>query len=82
MERAAVYSLDGSRISRSTSIDILLQSDFKIVINDQSYTVRVPEEGELVIYLLAAINSQAKGHLHDVIQVIHTQKGSPVLEWN
>lgn len=46
VERAAVYNLDGSRISRGTGIDVLLQSDFKIVINEQFYLVKVPEEGE------------------------------------
>lgn len=44
IERATVYNVDGSRISGSTGVDVLLQSDFKVVLNDNSYFVSVPDE--------------------------------------
>ena len=47
IERASVYTEDGSRISGSTGIDVLLQSNFKLVLNDDSYFVSVPDESKL-----------------------------------
>ena len=46
IERASVYNEDGSRISRSTGVDVLLQSNFKLVLNDDSYIVSVPDESK------------------------------------
>lgn len=46
IERAMVYNVDGSRISGSTGVDVLLQSDFKVVLNDNSYFVSVPDESK------------------------------------
>ncbi|KAL7990421.1 hypothetical protein Chor_013851, partial [Crotalus horridus] len=38
-----VFLLDGTRVAASTSIDLLLLDDFKLVINDLSYHVRPPK---------------------------------------
>lgn len=46
IERAMVYNEDGSRISGSTGVDVLLQSDFKLVLNEESYLVSVPDESK------------------------------------
>ncbi|CAH3168335.1 unnamed protein product [Porites lobata] len=46
IERAAAYNLDGSRISGSTGVDVLLQANFKLVLNDESYYVSVPDESK------------------------------------
>lgn len=46
IERATVYNEDGSRISSSTGVDVLLQSNFKLVLNDDSYIVSVPDESK------------------------------------
>lgn len=48
IERATVYNEDGSRISGSTGIDVLLQSNFKLVLNEDSYLVSVPDESKYV----------------------------------
>jgi len=48
IDRIALYSLEGNRISNSTPIDILMQSDFKVGINDTSYHVEVPRVDVLV----------------------------------
>lgn len=45
IERAAVYNVEGTRISQSTGVDALLQSDFKLLINDETYSVQAPEQG-------------------------------------
>ena len=46
VERAAIYSTDGNRISQSTPVEILMQSDFKIVINEREFEVIPPKEGK------------------------------------
>ena len=46
IERAAAYNLDGSRISGSTGVDVLLQANFNLVLNDESYYVSVPDESK------------------------------------
>lgn len=46
IERATAYNLDGSRISGSTGVDVLLQSNFNLVLNDESYYVSVPDESK------------------------------------
>lgn len=46
IERATVYNEDGSRISGGTGVDVLLQSNFKLVLNDDSYLVSVPDESK------------------------------------
>ncbi|KAK7111225.1 calcium uniporter protein, mitochondrial-like [Littorina saxatilis] len=48
IDRVSVYKPDGSRISKSTPVDVLLQSDFTIVINDQQYIVSPPPTKPLV----------------------------------
>ncbi|KAL9979883.1 hypothetical protein ACROYT_G017607 [Oculina patagonica] len=46
VERAMVYNEDGTRISGSTGVDVLLQSNFKLVLNEDSYLVSVPDESK------------------------------------
>ncbi|XP_046325893.1 calcium uniporter protein, mitochondrial-like [Haliotis rufescens] len=48
IDRASVYTQDGSRVARSTTIDILLRSDFKLIINEEQFTVSPPETRPLV----------------------------------
>ena len=48
VDRIALYSLEGNKISNSTPIDILMQSDFKVSINDTSYHIEVPQTDVLV----------------------------------
>ncbi|KAL3875699.1 hypothetical protein ACJMK2_033627 [Sinanodonta woodiana] len=45
IDRAAVYTEDGNRISGSTSIDVLLRSNFRLVINQQKYDIAPPTTG-------------------------------------
>lgn len=43
IDRAAVYTDDGVRISRSTTIDVLLRHNFKLVVNSTEYDIKAPE---------------------------------------
>lgn len=40
--------LDGERIAKSTSIDILLRQSFYIVINDLKYYAKVPDISKIL----------------------------------
>lgn len=42
IDRVVIYNQDGTRIARSTPIDILLRNNFELVINDNSYQVCPP----------------------------------------
>ncbi|KAK0051830.1 calcium uniporter protein mitochondrial [Biomphalaria pfeifferi] len=42
IDSVAFYTKDGSRIAKSTTIDVLMRSDFQISINDQKYSVSPP----------------------------------------
>ena len=48
VDRVAIYSMDGNRVSNSTPVDILMQNNFKIIVNDKSYDIVTPKPG---IYL-------------------------------
>nr|XP_022315335.1 calcium uniporter protein, mitochondrial-like [Crassostrea virginica] len=43
IDRAAVYTDDGIRISKSTTIDVLLRHGFKLVVNSTEYDVKAPQ---------------------------------------
>ena len=47
----AVYASNGSRISQSTGLDILLQGDFEIEINDTKYKITVGEDCESLLFV-------------------------------
>ncbi|KAF5294081.1 hypothetical protein FQA39_LY13555 [Lamprigera yunnana] len=43
IDRAVIYSIDGTRIASSNTIETLLQDNFKLIINDNHYIVKTPE---------------------------------------
>uniref|UniRef100_A0A7M4EE15 Calcium uniporter regulatory subunit MCUb n=2 Tax=Crocodylus porosus TaxID=8502 RepID=A0A7M4EE15_CROPO len=47
IEKAEIFTNDGSKISTKTLVEILLMNDFKLVINDMTYSVRVPIKDKL-----------------------------------
>lgn len=47
IDRAVVHSLDGTRIASSNTIETLFEEDFKLLINDSTYTVRIPEHEKI-----------------------------------
>ena len=51
IDRVAIHSMTGRKISSSTPIEILVQQDFKIHINDESYDI-IPSKGGKKINLL------------------------------
>jgi len=68
VERAAIYSPDGKRISQSTPVEILMQRDFKIVINEKEFDVIPPEED-----LLSAEASDHFSQLRNLVEKLHTE---------
>ncbi|KAH9498400.1 hypothetical protein Btru_008182 [Bulinus truncatus] len=42
IDTVTFYTKDGSRIAKSTTIDVLMRSDFQISINDQKYNISPP----------------------------------------
>ncbi|XP_019377504.1 PREDICTED: calcium uniporter regulatory subunit MCUb, mitochondrial [Gavialis gangeticus] len=47
IEKAEIFTNDGSKISTKTLVEMLLMNDFKLVINDMTYSVRVPIKDKL-----------------------------------
>ncbi|ESO88982.1 hypothetical protein LOTGIDRAFT_203141 [Lottia gigantea] len=43
IDRSAIYTSDGNRIAKSTTVDILMKNNFTLSINDQKYQVNPPE---------------------------------------
>ncbi|KAL8601482.1 hypothetical protein ACOMHN_000424 [Nucella lapillus] len=48
IDRVAVYKEDGSRVARSTPIDVLLRDQFTMYLNDEHYIVSPPETRRLL----------------------------------
>ncbi|XP_038611098.1 calcium uniporter regulatory subunit MCUb, mitochondrial [Tachyglossus aculeatus] len=63
VETAATLSEDGSKIPASTLMEVLLMSDFKLVINDRTYAVHPPEKKKL--------SSEHATELEDVKSLVH-----------
>nr|XP_032805896.1 calcium uniporter protein, mitochondrial [Petromyzon marinus] len=67
IDRAAIYTLDGTRVAASTGVDILLLDDFKLVINEESYLVQPPKRGSL-----SADDATALGEVKVLVQQMYT----------
>jgi len=51
IDRIAVYSMEGVRISHATPIDILMQQDFQIKVNDKSFDILPPKPEQFPVVL-------------------------------
>lgn len=71
--KTAVYSLDGTRIASSTSIEMLLQEDFLLVLNERHYVVSPPPFKKMTN---ERIDSQAtaKTHVSRMQELLHTRQ--------
>lgn len=47
IDRAVVTTVDGTRIASSTTIETLLEDDFRLIINDTNYYVNTPKKERL-----------------------------------
>lgn len=47
IDRAVISTTDGTRIASSTSIETLMQEDFRLTINDTTYNVNTPKQERL-----------------------------------
>ena len=41
--------IDGTKIAKATTIDLLLQDDFDLMINERRFAVRPPKTGKLLL---------------------------------
>jgi hypothetical protein len=56
IDRVSIYNADDTRISGSTRLDVLLRSNFKLVVNDTGYSVQVSDDGKLDSEPIKSIN--------------------------
>lgn len=68
IDRVAVYSRDGQRVSQSTSLDLLLQGNFEIEINDTRHKIEVPEE----VYSVPVEGERALSDVKNMIHKLYT----------
>lgn len=47
IDRAVISTVDGTRIASSTSVETLMQDDFRLTINDTTYNVSTPKQERL-----------------------------------
>lgn len=47
IDRVVALSMDGTRIASSNTVETLLEDDFKLVINDNTYNVNTPKQERL-----------------------------------
>lgn len=47
IDRAVVTTTDGTRIASSTTIETLLEDDFRLIINDTTYHINTPKKERL-----------------------------------
>lgn len=47
IDRVVALAMDGTRIASSNTIETLLEEDFKLVINDNTYNVNTPKQERL-----------------------------------
>ncbi|XP_012275177.1 calcium uniporter protein, mitochondrial isoform X3 [Orussus abietinus] len=70
IDRATVYTINGTRISAGTTIECLLEEDFRLVVNDVEYVVTPPRLERHTMEELEKLNevrtlvSQLYDHLH------------------
>ncbi len=52
----SVHGIDGSQVTKTTGLNILLQESFDLKINNLKYRVQVPEEGTYEIIIIMIIS--------------------------
>lgn len=67
IDRIAVYSEEGTKISNSTPIDILIKSDFKLAVNDKVYHIEVPQSD-----ILLPASDDPLGNTKNLISQLYT----------
>ncbi|KAJ8319365.1 hypothetical protein KUTeg_004456 [Tegillarca granosa] len=80
IDRSAIYSEDGTRISGSTTIDVLLRSNFIVSINEKQYPITPPEIGIKDSEHIAGLSDIKTliAHLHSQL---NSNKRTKILSW-
>lgn len=47
IDRIAVMATDGTRIAASNTIEVLLEDDFRLIVNDHVFSVKTPKQEKL-----------------------------------
>ncbi|XP_008933478.1 PREDICTED: mitochondrial calcium uniporter regulatory subunit MCUb [Merops nubicus] len=63
IERAEVFATDGSKVSNTTLMEVLLMNDFKLVINNTAYSVSPPVKDKL--------SSEHATEMEDIKALVH-----------
>ncbi|XP_067935275.1 calcium uniporter protein, mitochondrial-like [Watersipora subatra] len=67
IENISVYKKDGSRIAKATTIDLLLQEDFDLVINSKKFAITPPD------IELSGDESKDIIHVKELVSQLYTQ---------
>ncbi|XP_031560692.1 calcium uniporter protein, mitochondrial-like [Actinia tenebrosa] len=73
IDRVAVYNEDGVRISGSTRLDVLLRSNFKLVVNETAYSIQVPDDGKLTVEESRAL-AKTKTMIHQLYSSLNIEE--------
>lgn len=63
IDRIAVLAADGTRIAASNTIEVLLEDDFRLIVNDHVFSVKTPKQEKL--------SAEEAKTLSDVRNVVH-----------
>ncbi|XP_068797983.1 calcium uniporter regulatory subunit MCUb, mitochondrial isoform X1 [Struthio camelus] len=63
IEKAEVFATDGSKVSDATLMEVLLMNDFKLVINNTTYSVSPPKKDKL--------SSEHATEMEDIKSLVH-----------
>lgn len=73
IDRVVCKSMDGTRIASSNTIEILLDEDFKLVINDSSYNVNTPKNERLTSEGVQSL-ADVKNLVNRLYQALHVDE--------
>ncbi|XP_044080214.1 calcium uniporter regulatory subunit MCUb, mitochondrial isoform X2 [Neovison vison] len=73
VKTAAIFTADGSEISASTLMDILLMNDFKLVINKITYDVQCPKKEKLSMEHATEMDN-VKSLVHRLFMALHLEE--------
>ncbi|KAF5303044.1 hypothetical protein FQR65_LT08373 [Abscondita terminalis] len=72
IDRAVIHSTDGTRIASSNTIETLLHDSFNLIINDNSYKVKIPEHHRVTSDELKAFDD-VKTVISQLYETLHVE---------
>ncbi|XP_064366657.1 calcium uniporter regulatory subunit MCUb, mitochondrial isoform X1 [Dromaius novaehollandiae] len=68
IEKAEIFATDGSKVSDAALMEVLLMNDFKLVINNTTYSVSAPKKD---IFFLDKLSSEHATEMEDIKSLVH-----------